>query len=265
MEHNLSPAIPLLHAENISCSFEQFSFFTKRSKKEVLNSINLKLMQGEALGLLGKSGSGKSTLAKILIGILPPVSGKVFFNGTPLNLSTLEKKRAFYRQAQIVFQDSLSAVNPRLNVREIIEEPLLYLTNLAKEDRLLRIKQLIKRLEIDESFLERKAVRLSGGQLQRVAVARAMAVNPKLIILDEALSSLDTPLQSGILKLLQKLKGEVSFLFITHDIRLARIFCSRILLLEDGKIAEEADVKTAFKSPIGIELQNAILPPFPVR
>ncbi|WP_029410520.1 ATP-binding cassette domain-containing protein [Treponema pedis] len=254
----------LASVKNINHSFENFSFFGKREKTHVLKNISFDMEYGEALGLLGKSGSGKSTLAKIMIGLLQPSAGIVEFGGKPLDLSNLSKKREFYKQVQIVFQDSLSAVNPRLTVKEIIEEPLLYLTALNRTERLERIQNLMKRLEIAEDFLEKKAVLLSGGQLQRVAVARAMAVNPKLIILDEALSSLDTPLQSGILELLKRLKGEVSFLFITHDIRLVKLFCDRVILLENGEIAETAHAKAEFKSGIGRELQSAVLPPFPV-
>ena len=253
---------PLLKACGIGCGFEM-SFLGKRTRKDVLKGVSFEIRQGEALGLLGKSGCGKSTLAKVLTGLLHPSEGWVEFDGRRLNLTDLDAKRKFYSQAQIVFQDAPSAVNPRLSVREVIEEPLLYLTRMPAAQRLERIRRLLKTLEIDESFLNKKASLLSGGQLSRVTIARALAAEPRLVVLDEALSSLDAPLQTSILRVLERLKGKISFLFITHDIRLARIFCDRIILMDEGRIAQTATAFQSFTCAAGKELESAVLPPFP--
>ena len=255
--------MPLLKACGIGCGFESVSFLGKRTRKDVLKGVSFEIRQGESLGLLGKSGCGKSTLAKVLTGLLYPSEGWVEFDGRRLNLTDLDAKREFYSQAQIVFQDAPSAVNPRLSVREVIEEPLLYLTRMPAAQRLERIRRLLKTLEIDESFLNKKASLLSGGQLSRVTIARALAAEPRLVVLDEALSSLDAPLQTSIMRVLTRLKGKVSFLFITHDIRLARIFCDRIVLMDEGRIAQTATAFQSFTCAAGKELESAVLPPFP--
>lgn len=258
-----SKLLPLLKACGIGCGFESVSFLGKRTRKDVLKGVSFEIRQGESLGLLGKSGCGKSTLAKVLTGLLYPSEGWVEFDGRRLNLTDLDAKREFYSQAQIVFQDAPSAVNPRLSVREVIEEPLLYLTRMPAAQRLERIRRLLKTLEIDESFLNKKASLLSGGQLSRVTIARALAAEPRLVVLDEALSSLDAPLQTSIMRVLTRLKGKVSFLFITHDIRLARIFCDRIVLMDEGRIAQTATAFQSFTCAAGKELESAVLPPFP--
>ena len=262
-ENTRDSKLPLLKACGIGCGFENVSFLGKRTRKDVLRGVSFEIRQGEALGLLGKSGCGKSTLAKVLTGLLHPSEGWVEFDGRRLNLTDLDAKREFYSQAQIVFQDAPSAVNPRLSVREVIEEPLLYLTRMPAAQRLECIRRLLKMLEIDESFLNKKASLLSGGQLSRVTIARALAAEPRLVVLDEALSSLDAPLQTSILRVLERLKGKISFLFITHDIRLARIFCDRIVLMDEGRIAQTATAFQSFTCAAGKELESAVLPPFP--
>lgn len=254
----------LLSVSGLSHSFVDFSFFGKAREKPVLQDVSFEIGRGEALGLLGKSAGGKSTIAKIISGLLKPSAGEIKFEGRVPDFSSLAGRRAFYRSVQIVFQDSLGAVNPRFSVREIIEEPLLYLSEHSREQRRERALSLLEKVELKSELLDKRASMLSGGQLQRVCIARALAVGPKLIILDEALSSLDTPLQSEILKLLQALKGQSSFLFITHDIRLARLFCERIILLDRGRIAQSVRSGEKFTSEIGRQLEDAVLPPFPL-
>jgi hypothetical protein len=247
--------------KNLNYEFEKYSFFSKKSGEFSLKDINLDVKEGEILGLLGCSGCGKSTLAKNLIGLLKSKSAQIYLNGDRARLNGIKRRREFYRQVQIVFQDSLSAVNPSASVYEVIEEPLKNLSGLSKSEQAARIKELLKSLKIDEKFLYKKARSLSGGQLQRVCIARAMAIKPKLLILDEALSSLDATLAVEFLKLLKDIKKQTSILLITHDLRLVRLVCDRVVLMDDGRIVERASGGDKFTSKIGKELENAVLLP----
>ena len=143
--------------KNLNYEFEKYSLFSKKSGEFSLKDINLDVKEGEILGLLGRSGCGKSTLAKNLIGLLKSKSAQIYLNGDRARLNGIKRRREFYRQVQIVFQDSLSAVNPSASVYEVIEEPLKNLSSLSKSERAARIKELLKSLKIDEKFLYEKA------------------------------------------------------------------------------------------------------------
>ncbi|MGG7073249.1 ATP-binding cassette domain-containing protein [Campylobacter sp. 9BO] len=251
----------LLEVRNLSHSFDSFSFFGAKTQTKVLKNVSFKMQSGEILGLLGRSGSGKSTIAKIIMGLIKQKSGEIYLNNELVEFKNLEKKREFYKQVQIVFQDSLSAVNPHFSVKEIIEEPLIYLSELDENARINRINELLDELGICKSYLAKGAKQLSGGELQRICIARAMAIKPKLIIFDESLSSLDAPLVVEILKLIKRLKGETSFLFITHDMRLVKLVCDSVVLIEEGEVVESIKNGESFKSQVGIELSNAVLMP----
>ena len=160
---------------------------------------------------------------------------------------------------QIVFQDPLSSVNPQNSVFECIKEPLDYLFKFDKTQRENRVKEALNFVGLSEDFLSKLALNLSGGQIQRVLIARALAVRPKVLILDESLSSLDTILQVKFIELLKRLKSQLTLIFITHDIRLARILCDEIVLLDGGKIAEIIKSNSKMKSQIGRNLENSIL------
>lgn len=249
----------IIEVRDLTCEFKKSSFLGKSQNECVLNSINFSIKSGKALALMGISGSGKSTLANTIMGLNRQKSGNVLFNGKNLDLSTLKKRREFYKNAQMVFQDPISSTNPSFSVFDVINEPLLYLSNLDKISRLERVKKVCQNLQISENFLHKRAVDLSGGELGRVCLARALAIMPKFVILDEALSSFDLVLQDKIIKFLNSLKGQISFLFITHDLRLARAFCDEIALLERGKMVEIISVNERFKSELGRALENAVL------
>jgi len=235
----------------------------------VLNNVAMSLKTGETVALLGRSGCGKSTLARLLVGLESPSQGDVFWQGAPLSQLNRFRKKAFRREIQMVFQDAISAVNPRKTVSEILREPMRHLLSLSKAEQMARARDLLRAVELDDTLLTQRPPQLSGGQLQRVCQARALAVEPRLLILDEAVSNLDLVLQANVIRLLKKLQQQfgTACLFITHDLRLVERFCDRVMVMEAGNIVETQTVgeRLTFASAAGQTLQNAVLPAFPVR
>lgn len=235
----------------------------------VLKEVSLALKNGETVALLGRSGCGKSTLARLLVGLESPTEGGVSWRGEPLSDLNRSKQKAFRRDIQMVFQDSISAVNPRKTVREILREPMRHLLSLTKPEQLARASEMLNAVDLDDSVLDKRPPQLSGGQLQRVCLARALVVEPKLLILDEAVSNLDLVLTAGVIRLLKKLQQQfgTACLFITHDLRLVERFCQRVIVMDEGQIVETQTVgdRLTFSSNAGRVLQNAVLPAFPVR
>ncbi|MDD9652350.1 nickel import ATP-binding protein NikE [Klebsiella pasteurii] len=236
---------------------------------KVLKEVSLALKSGETVALLGRSGCGKSTLARLLVGLESPTEGSVCWRGEPLSRLNRAKQKAFRRDIQMVFQDAISAANPRKTVREMLREPMRHLLSLTKSEQLARASAMLKAVDLDDSVLDKRPPQLSGGQLQRVCLARALTVEPKLLILDEAVSNLDLVLQAGVIGLLKKLQQQfgTACLFITHDLRLVERFCQRVMVMDEGQIVEIQAVgdKLTFSSSAGRVLQNAVLPAFPVR
>lgn len=235
----------------------------------VLNNVAMSLKTGETVALLGRSGCGKSTLARLLVGLESPSQGDVFWQGAPLSQLNRFRKKAFRREIQMVFQDAISAVNPRKTVSEILREPMRHLLSLSKAEQMARARDLLRAVELDDTLLTQRPPQLSGGQLQRVCLARALAVEPRLLILDEAVSNLDLVLQANVIRLLKKLQQQfgTACLFITHDLRLVERFCDRVMVMDAGNIVETQTVgeRLTFASAAGQTLQNAVLPAFPVR
>ncbi len=236
-------------------------------QRPVLENISLQIKSGETVALLGRSGCGKSTLARLLVGLESPTQGEIVWQGTALNQLNAHARQAFRRDIQMVFQDPISAVNPRKTVRDIISEPLRHLLKLPKVEQQARVIHLLQAVELEATLADKRPPQLSGGQLQRVCLARALAVEPSLLILDEAVSSLDLLLQAGAIRLLQRLqqRSGVACLFITHDLRLVERFCQRVMVMDAGALVETCDVTSPlrFDSPAGQALQQAVLPAFP--
>ncbi len=234
----------LLKVMNIKKSYTQKKFL-KKSVKIVLNDVSLSLEQGKCLGIIGESGSGKSTLGRIITGIEKADSGVVEFEGKNIH----QKENGNVKNdVSVVFQNYVSSVNPRFSVAQIIAEPLIISSqvNKSKIDKKKideEVKKMIKIVGLSEEFLERFPHELSGGQLQRVCIARAIVTKPKFILLDEAVSSLDVSTQVEILDLLQKLKKEynLSYIFITHDLLTITYICDSVIFFKDGKIEEKID------------------------
>ncbi|WP_435953699.1 nickel import ATP-binding protein NikE [Dryocola sp. BD626] len=259
----------LFDVKNVSHHYASCGMTGKTIVRPVLSDISLTLEAGETLALLGKSGCGKSTLARLLTGLEKPARGQVLYQGEDMHRLSRKAAKAFRQDVQMVFQDAVSAVNPRKTVDAILREPLRHLTGLGEALQTERIGQALRDVELDEGYLTKSPLQLSGGQLQRVCLARALVVQPRLIVLDESVSNLDLVLQARVIALLQKLRDElnVAFLFITHDLRLVKRFCQRVVIMDGGRIVESQAVcdGVTFSTPAGIALQQAVLPAYPSR
>ena len=222
----------LLEAKDIHMIFPEGDGLFRRKRKEVLKGVSFELHKGECLGIIGESGSGKSTLGKVILGLEKQDSGKILFEGS-------EFRKQWQSEMNVVFQDYTSSVNPKFKVYEIINETLLQ-SKLSGEDKRKKIIELLEQVGLNEDFYYRYPHQLSGGQLQRVCIARAIAKMPKFILLDEAISSLDVSTQVQILDLLIELKEKygLSYLFITHDLTAVTYICDRVLFFKDGQVVE---------------------------
>ncbi len=219
---------------------------------DAVDQISFEIQEGEVLGLVGESGSGKSTTARAVIRLIEPTSGGVQFLGEDflkLNASQLKKQR---KNAQFVFQDPYSSLNPRKNIGEAVAEVLDHFDMVETlDERYEKTASLLRDVGLSEKQMGRYPHELSGGQQQRVAIARALAPEPKLIICDEAVSALDISVRAQILNLLMDLKEEhgLSYLFITHDLSVVRHIADRILIMQKGHLVEEGVTEALFADP----------------
>lgn len=209
--------------------------------EEVLSGLNFEVNSGDCLAILGESGSGKSTLGRILVGLLKPTGGEYTFLGEN-PYGSRKGKKTLSENISIVFQDYNTSVNPRFTIAEIIAESINVLSRRRKEkvDKKVKVIEYLEAVGLDESFYNRFPHQLSGGQLQRVCIARAIAVEPKVILFDEAISSLDAHTQVQVMDLLQELqeKFQLTYIFITHDLTSVTYMCNKVMFLYRGKIKE---------------------------
>jgi oligopeptide/dipeptide ABC transporter ATP-binding protein len=242
-----SPASPLLHLDNVSRSFDVGG---KRALVAVRN-VTLRIQPGEVVGLVGESGSGKSTIGRMAIALLPPTEGRVAFDGTDLAGMATDDLRRLRQRMQIIFQDPWGALNPRHTIGRLMEEPLLLHTTLTATQRREEVIAIAQRMQLGLPLLERYPAQLSGGQLQRVCIGRALATKPDLLVLDEPTSSLDVSVRAGILQLLDTLRREtgVAMLFISHDLETIQALCDRVVVLYLGCEVESGPVDAVFKNP----------------
>lgn len=238
----------LLKAEGISVKFkkENQKKLFGREEQEILKDVGIELSEGECIGIIGESGSGKSTFGKVLVGLLKPNSGNVLINGMDMyKKTTREEKQKLTQTISIVFQDYTSSANPRFKVEDIIKESLgvKERNSGVKINKEEKIKELLNQVGLSETLMVRYPHELSGGQLQRVCIARALAIEPKIILLDEAISSLDASIQTQIMDLLLELKEKynLSYIFITHDLTAVTYMCDKLVFFNNGKIVEKVD------------------------
>ena len=222
----------ILKIENLSKSY---------GKQQVLSDINIELNEIECLGIMGESGSGKSTLAKLLVRLEKEYNGIIEYDNINYEKLTNNDILKLKKEIQFVFQNSLNAVNPKYTVEKILLEPLeIHQKNIPKEKKIEKIISMLKQVGLSEDYLKHNPRNLSGGQLQRVCIARALILEPKIIIFDESLSGLDPLIQVQILELLAKLKDEwnLTYILISHDFEACYYLCDKIVLFKNGKLVK---------------------------
>ena len=227
---------------------------------KVLHDVNIKIPRGRTVAVVGESGSGKSTTARVITGLLPPMVGNVEFNGGALPAELKDRTKDQLQRIQMIYQSADTAMNPRQTIAEIIGRPLEFYHGLSGLQKQERILELLKMIELDESFYDRFPSELSGGQKQRVCIARALAADPEIIICDEVTSALDQIVQEGILKLLLNLQKEynITYLFITHDIAVVNAISDEIVVMYQGAVIEQG-LKSEIMSPPHPEYTQLLL------
>jgi nickel transport system ATP-binding protein len=229
----------LLEARDITHGYNRAGLFKRGARQEaVLANVSVSIERGQCLGILGTSGAGKSTLGKVILGLEKPRKGKVIFQGIDLYGADPSVRKRLRRDLQAVFQDCHSSVNPRMTAEQIIAEPLQNFEKLTPAELKRTVGELLEQVGLKAEDMRKQPHQFSGGQLQRINIARAIALKPKLIVLDEAVSSLDMVTQAHILNLLGELKSShgLSYLFITHDIKAAFAVSDAIAVMEQGEI-----------------------------
>ena len=241
---------PALKITELSKTFTDASGLLGRSRREVraVTRVSLDVAPGETLGIVGESGCGKTTLARMLVGLTPPTHGRIEINGTD---RTGDSTRRFGRDIQYVFQDPTSSLNPRMTIRDILSVPLRHLHGMDGPARAARISEIIDAVNLREEFLDRHPHEFSGGQAQRIGIARALAADARILVLDEPVSALDVSIQAQVLNLLADLKAEygLTYIFISHDLAVVEAISDRVAVFYAGSIAEIGPAEQIFAAP----------------
>ncbi|RYH11550.1 ABC transporter ATP-binding protein [Tropicimonas sp. IMCC6043] len=228
-----------------------FGFGAERPSVHAVQSASLDVARGETLGIVGESGCGKSTLARMIVGLLPPTAGSIEIEGRDYADRAGKDPAAFGKLIQYVFQDPISSLNPRKTIRQILEAPLKLLHGMPAAARAQRIDEILDAVNLRAEFLDRYPHEFSGGQAQRIGIARALAAAPRILVLDEPVSALDVSVQAQVLNLLARLREEfdLTYLFISHDLAVVEAVADRVAVMYFGAIVELAPAEEIFARP----------------
>ena len=244
----------LLEVQNLSKFFTvNTSFFGKPiDVLKAVDDVSFKIYKGEAFGLVGESGCGKSTIGKMLVNLYTPTSGKIIYDGVELTALKQKERRKYCREIQLIFQDPYASLNPKMTVGDIIAEPIIINKLMPKNEVEKRVNYLLDCVGLANHQRNRYPHEFSGGQRQRVGIARALAVNPKLIVCDEPVSALDVSIQAQVLNLLDDLKDEfgLTYLFIAHGLNVVKHISDRVGVMYLGKLMEIAEKNELYNNPL---------------
>jgi peptide/nickel transport system ATP-binding protein len=252
---NAAPRRPLLAVDNVSRDYidskKLLGIFGQERIVHALDGVSLELAADETLAIVGESGCGKTTLARLIVGLVEPTEGTILFDGNKLEGSAAERERDVRRRLQMVFQNPDSTLNPKRSIGQALARPLALFRGMSGAQAVDEATRLLRAVRLDERYLDRLPNQLSGGEKQRVGIARAFATSPDLIVCDEPVSALDVSVQAAILNLLGDLqaRAHTAYLFISHDMSVVRYLADRVAVVYLGKIAEIGPVERVFAPP----------------
>lgn len=267
-ETKLDLDMPLLRAENLKKHFILGGFLEEKRRVHAVDGVSFDLWKGETLGCVGESGCGKSTLCRVILRLYEPTEGKVYFEGRNINACEKKELKALRRNFQMIFQDPYSALNPRITVKKTLEEPLVIHKIGTKKERLERVKELLRSVGLSDKMLDRYPHEFSGGQRQRVGIARALALNPKLVVADEPVSALDVSIRAQILNLMMDLKEQLNltYIIVAHDLSVIKHISDKVAVMYVGKFVEYGTTEQIYektKHPYTKALLSAVPVPDP--